>query len=132
MLEKRKSKKTKLLCMLFLVTAILTGSATAYARTVTDTGKTLRGWTYTFSGTYNSSDGKTSGYTKASFAKHAGCYTEIKAYVITREKPYVYGKNDDNYVSRSGFSLKNSKNIRIQHGAYSKKGAAFAGGHTIY
>jgi hypothetical protein len=131
MLEKRKSKKTKLLCMLFLITAILAGSATAYARTVTDTGKTLRGWTYTFSGTYNSSDGKTSGYTKASFVPHTGCYASIKVY-IPNGKIYKERKVASNTISWAGNVGKKNDKIRIFHGAYSKKGACYAGGHTIY
>lgn len=131
MLEKKKTNKTKILCMLFLVTAIFAGSATAYARTVTDSGKTLRGWTYKFVGEYDSSKGKVSGSTKGDFAKHDGCYSEVEAYVLNGRR-YAYGKNADTSVYCNGNAGINNAKIRVRHFVYSKKGTAGAGGHTIY
>ena len=133
MLEKKKNRKTKILCMLFLVTAILAGSATAYARTVIDKDKSFyKTWSYTFVGTYNSSDGKVSGSTKASFVPYRDSYTEVKVYEISKKDPYKYRKVYDNYISCSCNAGKNNNNVRVQHHAYYRKEGSAVGGHTIY
>ena len=117
--------------MLVLVTTVIAGSSTAYAMTKTDSGKTLRGWSYTFVGTYNSSTGDVSGSTTATFKTHPGCYTEAKAYVLNK-KPYAYGRDEDNKVSCRGYAGINNKEVRVFHTAYSREGTNSAGGHTIY
>ena len=132
MLEKKKKNKTKILCMLFLVTAIFAGSATAYAKTITDTGKTIRGWTYKFVGEYESSTGKVSGSTKGSFAKHAGCYAELQVYVPNGTVYKYIHKLGENSVSWNSYITKGNNKLRIYHRVYSKKGACTSGGHTIY
>ena len=132
MLEKKKTSKTKILCMLLLVTAIFAGSATAYARTKTDAGKSFYGWTYKFVGNYAPSSGVVSGSTSANFIPYKGCYTEVKAYVISREKPYAYNKREDNFVSCKGNAGKNNNKIRVMHHAYNKKDTSAVGGHTLY
>lgn len=99
--------------------------------TKTNSGKTERGWSYTFVGNYNSSNRDVSGSTKATFRKHKGCYTKVKAYVLNKT-PYVYGEDEDNEVSRSGYAGINNKELRIFHMAYSREGTNSAGGHTIY
>lgn len=132
MLEKKKTNKTKILCMLFLVTAIFAGSATAYARTKTDTGKTIRGWTYKFVGGHDYTTGVTSGSSSASFAPHTGCYAELKVYV-PNGKTYWYRHHLNTSSTSWGGNVGMKVNkLRIQHAVYSKKGACMVGGHTIY
>lgn len=130
MLEKKKTNKGKILLMLFLVVAVLAGSSVAYAKIYK--GTTIRGWSYTFDGRYNSDNGASFGSTKASFSKHTGCYTEVRIYNPNLNNPYFYGKTENNYVDRSGNVGRNNKNIRIHHTAKSRIGACSAGGHTIY
>lgn len=132
MLEKKKTNKTKILCMLFLVTAIFAGSATAYARTKTDSGKSFYGWTYKFIGTYDANTGSVSGSTETNFYPYKGCYTEVKAYEISRKKPYAYKKLEASFVSCKGNAGKNNDKIRVMHHAYNKKDTSAVGGHTLY
>lgn len=128
MLEKKKRSK-KVWFMLLMLTAFCVCTTTAYAATYQ--GKTIRGWTYKFVGNYNSKSGAASASTKASFTKHAGCYTEVKMYVAN-QKPYLHYKNEDNYVSATKNVGKNNSQLRIMHGANSAKGNCYVGGHTIY
>lgn len=132
MLEKKKTKmkRRSMVLMLILVTTIVVGASTAYAA-VTKTGETVRGWTYTFTGDYNSKTGAVSGSTKASFRKHDGCFSEAKAYVLNG-KTYAHDKKDTNYASCSGNAGVNNKDIRVYHFTHSQEGTCSAGGHTIY
>jgi len=134
MLEKKKTKtkKRSIIFMLILATTIIVGASTAYAMTKTDKGTTLRGWSYTFVGSYESSTGEVSGSTKASFRKHNGCYTEVKAYKLNASTYYAYGKDEDYKVSCRGYAGKKNNEVRVYHFAYSREGTNSAGGHTIY
>ena len=119
--------------MLFLVTAILAGSATAYARTETNSGKSFyKTWTYKFVGTYTDYNGYVSGSTDTNFVPYKNSYTEVKAYEISKGAPYAYAKACNNHVSCSAYAGKYNKNIRVQHHAYNKKDTSAVGGHTIY